>query len=114
MPNPQRAENNFDQEARAGNDFQAPNRGNSFWQNHVPQVEDNPADFMQAVRNLHQIAYKSEQNIKDKDCTVCLMDYEEEDQLTILPDCFHAFHKDCIEEWFIKSKSCPVCRKEFT
>ncbi|KAJ3666306.1 hypothetical protein Zmor_001756 [Zophobas morio] len=25
--------------------------------------------------------------------------------------CKHSFHKDCIEEWFKESRTCPVCRR---
>ena len=25
--------------------------------------------------------------------------------------CYHKFHKNCIEKWFKRSRTCPLCRK---
>ncbi|XP_076448338.1 E3 ubiquitin-protein ligase RNF181-like [Babylonia areolata] len=44
-------------------------------------------------------------------CPVCLMDFDEEDELKILP-CKHQFHTKCIITWLEKVCSCPVCRHE--
>ena len=40
-------------------------------------------------------------------CSVCLEQFDT--QAVQLP-CHHFFHKDCIEEWFLKQHSCPNCR----
>ncbi|KAI8606901.1 hypothetical protein BC830DRAFT_1175931, partial [Chytriomyces sp. MP71] len=43
-------------------------------------------------------------------CTVCLMDYEEADDLRILK-CKHGFHADCIDQWLTSNvNNCPICR----
>ncbi|KAI3852324.1 hypothetical protein MKX03_018969 [Papaver bracteatum] len=44
------------------------------------------------------------------ECTVCLSEFEDEDVLRQLPICRHAFHADCIDEWFVSQSTCPVCR----
>ena len=43
-------------------------------------------------------------------CCICL-DETEENIKTLL--CGHNFHKECIEGWFMKEESCPLCRDEF-
>ncbi len=45
-----------------------------------------------------------------RECAVCLSDFEEEDDLRLLPGCKHVFHKDCIDVWFQSHSTCPLCR----
>lgn len=33
---------------------------------------------------------------KDERCAICLADYEEENEV-MMGDCFHAFHRECLE-----------------
>ncbi|KAG0534979.1 hypothetical protein BDA96_04G326300 [Sorghum bicolor] len=44
------------------------------------------------------------------ECAVCLSEFEDEERLTLLPKCSHAFHPDCIGEWLASHVTCPVCR----
>ncbi|RID47759.1 hypothetical protein BRARA_I04330 [Brassica rapa] len=45
-----------------------------------------------------------------EDCSVCLSEFEEEDEGRVLPKCGHVFHVDCIDTWFRSRSSCPLCR----
>jgi len=43
-------------------------------------------------------------------CPVCLEDFEEGQEVRVLP-CHHNFHPDCIDPWLLNvSGSCPMCR----
>lgn len=42
-------------------------------------------------------------------CTICLCDYEEQDEVRRLP-CMHLFHKECVDQWLPTNKRCPICR----
>ena len=44
----------------------------------------------------------------DKQCAICLLDYEQLDSILILP-CHHIFHCQCAHTWFRSKKTCPVC-----
>lgn len=44
------------------------------------------------------------------ECAVCLSEFDDEEELRLLPKCSHAFHPDCIGEWLACHVTCPVCR----
>jgi hypothetical protein len=48
----------------------------------------------------------------EKDCCICLDDFIENEDVSILPDCKHVFHEKCIFEWGKLNPTCPVCRDE--
>ncbi|KZV29466.1 hypothetical protein F511_03751 [Dorcoceras hygrometricum] len=45
-----------------------------------------------------------------EECVVCLGELEDEDLVRLLPNCKHAFHVRCIDQWFLAHTSCPLCR----
>ena len=49
------------------------------------------------------------EKIENKQCLICLDNYEVEENLCYLP-CFHLFHSDCIKTWIKKSNKCPLCK----
>ncbi|EAZ23519.1 hypothetical protein OsJ_07216 [Oryza sativa Japonica Group] len=44
------------------------------------------------------------------ECAVCLLEFEDDDALRLLPACPHAFHPECIGLWLEKHVTCPLCR----
>jgi hypothetical protein len=42
---------------------------------------------------------------------VCYYNAKEDEEMTILP-CKHTFHTECIKEWLVKEKMCPMCKQE--
>ena len=45
------------------------------------------------------------------ECTICCLDYEEGDEICVLPMCMHAYHASCILDWLGKQSTCPVCTR---
>ncbi|CAI9770461.1 unnamed protein product [Fraxinus pennsylvanica] len=44
-------------------------------------------------------------------CSICLMEFENEDLVNKLPNCKHIFHIHCIEKWLDRNQfTCPMCR----
>ncbi|XP_021282593.1 RING-H2 finger protein ATL52-like [Herrania umbratica] len=48
--------------------------------------------------------------IEGTDCSVCLSEFQEDENLRLLPKCNHAFHVPCIDAWLKSHSSCPLCR----
>ncbi|CAL9105511.1 unnamed protein product [Musa textilis] len=44
------------------------------------------------------------------ECAVCLSEFEDDEELRLLPRCSHVFHPDCIDAWLASHVTCPVCR----
>jgi len=46
-------------------------------------------------------------------CPICIVDFEEGDDLRILPcEGKHRFHQTCVDPWLLElSGSCPICRQ---
>ncbi len=69
-------------------------------------IIDNTPDFSrlyieESVSPLHEPLFV---------CSICL-DEDTENIKTLI--CGHKFHKECIEEWFTKEETCPLCRIDF-
>ncbi|XP_042027274.1 putative RING-H2 finger protein ATL21A [Salvia splendens] len=43
-------------------------------------------------------------------CSICLEEYHGKDRVRSLGQCGHLFHAECIDQWLLKSNSCPICR----
>ena len=41
-----------------------------------------------------------------EECTICLEELKEDDLVARLP-CLCVYHKDCIDQWFSVSRTCP-------
>lgn len=68
------------------------------------------------IENFPRLVYSDVKGLKfgnsPLECAVCLSKFEDQEELTLLPKCDHAFHTDCINEWFASSSTCPVCRND--
>jgi E3 ubiquitin-protein ligase ATL6/9/15/31/42/55 len=65
-----------------------------------------PLVFYREVRR-HRIVDGREDALE---CSVCLLEFDDDDTLRLLPTCPHAFHPDCIALWLERHPTCPLCR----
>lgn len=51
--------------------------------------------------------------IGQETCPICIVDFEEGDDLRLLPcEGKHKFHQQCVDPWLLElSSSCPICRQ---
>jgi len=54
--------------------------------------------------------YGPRSTVPNIECAICLNDFLNSSQCRQLP-CDHVFHKSCIDEWFILSVKCPMCKR---
>ncbi|XP_022851833.1 E3 ubiquitin-protein ligase ATL6-like [Olea europaea var. sylvestris] len=47
----------------------------------------------------------------ERECSICLSEYENRELLGHLPVCNHIFHFDCIKIWLEINRTCPLCRR---
>ncbi|MBN3305938.1 RNF11 protein, partial [Amia calva] len=45
---------------------------------------------------------------KIRECVICMMDFIYGDPIRFLP-CMHIYHMDCIDDWLMRSFTCPSC-----
>ncbi|KAJ4886962.1 E3 ubiquitin ligase BIG BROTHER-related [Raphanus sativus] len=65
------------------------------------------------IASLPSKRYKDgeNQNGTNESCVICRLDYEDDDDLILLP-CKHSYHSECINNWLKINKICPVCSAE--
>ncbi|CAD5213092.1 unnamed protein product [Bursaphelenchus okinawaensis] len=51
--------------------------------------------------------YELGQSINDE-CAICMLDFEPTESIRYLP-CKHGYHVDCIDDWLLRSFTCPSC-----
>lgn len=45
---------------------------------------------------------------KIRECVICMMDFVYGEPIRFLP-CMHTYHLDCIDDWLMRSFTCPSC-----
>ncbi|KAJ6856014.1 hypothetical protein NC651_040582 [Populus alba x Populus x berolinensis] len=64
-----------------------------------------------ALGQIPVVTYESGLNIQATDCTICLGEFSEGEEVRVLPKCSHGFHVKCIDKWLLLHSSCPLCRQ---
>uniref|UniRef100_A0A1I8A3B4 RING-type domain-containing protein n=1 Tax=Steinernema glaseri TaxID=37863 RepID=A0A1I8A3B4_9BILA len=44
----------------------------------------------------------------DIECAICMVEFEDGDRIRYLP-CLHSYHVSCIDDWLLRSFTCPSC-----
>lgn len=45
---------------------------------------------------------------KNRECVICMIEFVIGDRVRYLP-CMHTYHTDCIDDWLMRSFTCPSC-----
>ncbi|MED6110983.1 hypothetical protein PIB30_048043 [Stylosanthes scabra] len=70
-----------------------------------PEIPSLPVARFQDLQCLR------EEESSEETCSICLVEFEDEDAVSKLRRCSHIFHLSCIEQWIERNQfSCPLCR----
>ncbi|KAH9550562.1 hypothetical protein CY35_10G078300 [Sphagnum magellanicum] len=99
---------NLEMEKKNNNKQHKKNKNKNF-------LSSDPLETLEMGLHDHGEEYSGDDDDEDdgqehRECAVCLSDFEEEDDLRLLPGCKHVFHQDCIDVWFQSHSTCPLCR----
>jgi|LauGreDrversion4_2_1035121.scaffolds.fasta_scaffold196976_1 hypothetical protein len=61
------------------------------------------------MRLLEPVTY-DKNTFKYMDCSICLREFDDGEQLQRIPNCSHIFHDQCLRNWFVQAQICPMCR----
>ncbi|CAH8354078.1 unnamed protein product [Eruca vesicaria subsp. sativa] len=94
----------------------------SIWNNH--RNRNRPSNLIQPstppentgldskiIQSFPEFPYSVKDRGMDQ-CSICLLDFMDDDTMRLISTCNHFFHTICIDLWFELHKTCPVCRCE--
>ena len=61
------------------------------------------------IDNISQVYYKNNK-FDNFECSICFDEFKENELLKQLR-CKHIFHKECLSQWLLNEKKCPICNK---
>ena len=61
------------------------------------------------IDNISQVYYKCNK-YDNFECSICFDEFKENELLKQLR-CKHIFHKECLSQWLLNEKKCPICNK---
>lgn len=63
------------------------------------------------INSISVCKYNRDEGLIDgTECSVCLGEFRDGDDVRLLPKCSHAFHLPCIDTWLRSHVNCPLCR----
>ena len=65
---------------------------------HIPSLPPSPPSFLPLPPSL----------LPPPRCAICMMDYCAGEPIRLLP-CMHYYHLHCIDDWLMRSLTCPTC-----
>lgn len=81
----------------------------------APQMPPNKGLKKKVLRSLPKLSFSRSALLNDDklaaDCSICLSEFADGDQIRVLPQCSHVFHVGCVDKWLLTHSSCPSCRQ---
>ena len=71
------------------------------------------SSYLMPLRNIKKKFYWLTSIFQQTECMICLKEFDSRSKCRIF-SCFHFFHDDCIQKWFLKGDfSCPYCKTNY-
>ncbi|KAI8619844.1 hypothetical protein BC830DRAFT_1059918, partial [Chytriomyces sp. MP71] len=82
--------------------------------NQMGQGQGHPHLTDEQITLLKRVRVRGQDLGEHPECPVCQDDFSNEEggEETIILECKHHFHPQCIENWLKLNATCPVCRKQ--
>lgn len=78
---------------------------------------DNPEEVQEAIsvgKFQELVQCVESPRTVDEQCSVCLVEFQSEEEVSQLSGCRHVFHNSCIRSWLLRNQfTCPLCRSVF-
>lgn len=73
-------------------------------------INENPIPYNPEYTDNNKLNYVSYilENDINKECSICIEHLVKGNYITTL-ECAHSYHKDCINEWLLIKRICPLC-----
>ena len=71
------------------------------------------SSYLMQLSNIKKKFYWMQSIFQQTECMICLKEFDARSKCRIL-SCFHFFHDNCIQKWFLKGNfSCPHCKTNY-
>ena len=85
-------------------------RGNGLSNFEIDSLGEDTFKLIRCDLEIGSGVYGPRESEANMECAICLTDFLDSSMCRQLP-CEHVFHKSCIDEWFILSVKCPMCKR---
>ena len=89
-----------------------PNNNNEVFEKIMNEKNNDNSNVKFLIEKIPQIKYSVEKNGINNQCYICFDLFQENEYLKQL-NCGHIFHKECLSQWILNQKNCPICNKIF-
>ena len=77
--------------------------------NKIFEGKDKNLNMKNKIEQIKQVYYKTNK-FDNFECSICFDIFKENELLKQL-NCKHIFHKECLSQWLLNEKKCPICNK---
>lgn len=49
---------------------------------------------------------------EEKTCSICWEEFNHEENVSFVEECFHIYHSSCINKWITHGSQCPLCKRK--
>jgi len=106
--------NNYDHQGNINQSAYLLNHISGLFTSALLNLSDEIVQYYQPVQpDTVTLVYKDiKDKDKDKQCSICMEDYEEDSSVSKSVSCLHLFHEKCLTKWIEINKTCPICRSD--